>query len=231
MSGIRVLSREEEVTNKSTSSQEDLLPASLANERFDFVHYPLGWYYDEKLGFLPEMSQLYHMPGVNGVRDMGKDRDGKAIPPDATGTRAASQRKGGTLILPEDNRLGDFRKFLRRAPCKNGRFFYFFTGVEVQVWGDNEGQFKVVPAPKWSAFLAHLRDAKIVDPISEPAYDRLRNVAASELEAIREQTSALAESRRKAITARINGMEKEWAKLNKAGSVTAVTVKPEGEAV
>jgi hypothetical protein len=228
---VRILNDSEEVTNRSTASQENLLPPALANERFDFVHYPLGWSYDEKLGFLPEMSQLTHMPGVNGVRDMGKDRDGKPIPPDATSTRAGSQRKGGTLILPEDNRLGDFRKFLRRAACKNGRYFYFFAGVEVQVWGDNEGQFKVVPSPKWQPFLVHLRDSKIVDPISEPAYDRLRNVAASELEAIREQTSALAESRRKAITARITGMEKEWAKLNKAGSVTAVTVKPEGEAV
>lgn len=228
---VRILSNSEEVTNRSTTSQENLLPPSLANERFDFVHYPLGWFYDEKLGFLPEMSQLTHMPGVNGVRDMGRDRDGKPIPPDATATRAGSQRKGGTLILPEDNRLGDFRKFLRRAPCKNGRYFYFFVGVEVQVWGDNEGQYKVVPSPKWSAFLAHLRDARIVDPISEPAYDRLRNVAAAELESIREQTSALAESRRKAIQARIKGMENEWAKLNKAGSVTAVTIAPEGEAV
>lgn len=228
---VRILSNSEEVTSNGPASVENLLPPSLSNERFDFVHYPLGWTYDEKLGFLPELSQLSHMPGVNGVRDMGKDRDGKPIPPDATSARAGSQRKGGTLILPDDNRLGEYRRFLRRALCKNGRYFYFFTGVEVQVWGDGENQHRVIPSPKWQPFLAYLRDHKIVDPISEPAYDRLRNVAASELESIRGQSSELAEQRRKAITARLNGMEKEWAKLNKAGSVTAVTVKPEGEAV
>lgn len=229
--GVRILDRSEEVTSNGPASTEDLLPPSLSNERFDFVHYPLGWSYDEKLGFLPELSQLYHMPGVNGVRDTGKDRDGRSLPPDATATRAGSQRKGGTVIYPDDNRLGEFRRFLRRAPCKNGHFFYFFIGVEVQVWGDGESQHRVIPSPKWQPFLAYLRDKRIVDPISEPAYDRLRNVALTELESVRGQTTSVAEERRKGLLARLAGMEKEWAKLNKAGSVTAVTMKPEGEAV
>jgi hypothetical protein len=228
---VRVLDRSEEVTNKGPASYEDRLPPSLSNERFDFVHYPLGWSYDEKLGFLPELSELYHQPGVNGVRDTGKDRDGKALPPDATGARAGSQRKGGTLILPNDNRLGEYRNFLRRAPCKNGHYFYFFTGVEVQVWGDGETQHRVVPSPKWPHFLAYLRDKQIVDPISEPAYDRLRSNVVTELGYIANHATSAAEEQRKALKARLAAMEKEWAKLNKAGSVAAVTLKPEGEAV
>ena len=100
----------------------------------------------------------------------------------------------------------------------------------MQVWGTAENQFKVVPSEKWKPFLAFLRDKAIVEPISEPAYNRLRDVATAELESYREQTSALAEVRRKAVQARLDGMAKEWAKLNKAGSITAVTVALEGEA-
>ena len=190
----------------------------------------MGWCYNEKLGFLPDLGQITHMAACNGVRDTGKDRDGNPNPPDATSARAGSQRKGGTLILPDDNRLGDFRGFLRYADCDGGGRFFFFVGTSVEVWGKAENQHRVVESPKWTPFLVHLRDRKIVDPISKPAYDRLRGTVQAELEAFRAQNGEWAESQRKAIQKRLDSMAKEWAKLNEAEATTATIVQLEGKA-
>lgn len=228
---VRTLEDSKPVTGNSVAGLDNLLPASLTNARFDLVHYPMGWSYDEKRGFLPDLGQITHMPAVNGVRDTGKDRDGKPLPPDATAARAGSQRKGGTLILPTDNRLGDFHGFLRYAECDGGGLFYFFTGTAVEVWGKAENQHRVVESPKWTDFLQYLRDKRIVDPISKPAYDRLRATEAEGLAAYRAHTGEWAEVQRKAIQKRLDGMAKEWEKLNKSEAVTVNTIQLEGKAV
>ncbi len=228
---VRTLDDSKPVTNNSVAGLDDLLPASLANARFDYVHYPMGWSYNEKLGFLPELGQIAHMAAVNGVRDAGKDRDGRPNPPDATAARAGSQRKGGTLILPNDNRLGDFQGFLRYSECDGGGLYFFFIGTSVEVWGKAENQHRLVESPKWTEFLQYLRDKRIVDPISKPAYDRLRATATAELDAYRGHTGEWSEVQRKAIQKRLDGMAKEWEKLNKSEAVTVNTIQLEGKAV
>lgn len=228
--GIRIMEGGEQVVPYSPQAQDEGLPASLACPQYDLVHYPLDWSWDDTDGFLPNLGQLAHAPGVNGVRDMGKDRNGAQIPPDATAARAGTMRKGGLLIRPDDQRLGEYKNFLRRLPCKGGGYFYFFIDTQVQVWGPGDGQHRVTPSPKWNPFRRFLRDGGIIGQISDVAYDKLRSTVLAELESRRNVVAASAEAERKVLQSRLDAMDKAWKKLQ-SKAATVPVVSGEGEVV
>ena len=210
------------------------LPAALACDRYDYVHYPMGWQYNAKCGFIPALSQPPHTPGVNGVAAReGNDGAGRKLPPDATRLLAGCVGKGGTVISPTDNRLGKYRGFLRRSRCANGAWFYHFIGTKVAVWGPGDSQHSIEPSPDWVPFLAFLRDQGIVDPISEPAYRRLEEAQIQHVNdaARRYRINTNLKKEVDEAQQRLDAMRKEWAKILDAGRVSAVPKAPEAEAV
>lgn len=150
-----------------TASVDDTrLPASYANHRFVFVHYPSGWSFSEEHGFLPELSEIVGQPGVNGVgRDGNTNRAvGGAI------------QKGGTLINPQDRRLGPWVNHIGSYECKNGRkhWCWFQTRYTILPGGNVVGKDM---SASFLAFRQYLREKGLVSPMEEAVYNQLYEIA------------------------------------------------------
>jgi len=146
----------------------DLLPVgprTRVGRRFIYVHYEGSWSFDRELGWLPKLSRLSAVPGVNGVGDDGNLQ--RAI----NGATA----KGGIIIRPEDPRLlrdgedpddAEFYRYGRYYECVNGELWWIEPGMEPTVtptgrilWNDT------IAARTVARMRAHIRDKGIVDPI------------------------------------------------------------------
>ena len=150
------------------SRDPDLLPVgprTKVGQRFIYVHYESSWNFDERYGWLPKLSRLIAVPGVNGVGDDGNLQ--RAI----NGATA----KGGTVIYPNDVRLMQAGEDAETAEFyQYGRYYSTTTGER---WWVEPGQEPTVtPAGRilWNSDEAvevllrmrkHIRDVGIVDPI------------------------------------------------------------------
>ena len=135
---------------------EQRLPAEFANNPFVFIHYPAGWAWDDEAStFLPVLSRVFRTPGVNGVGD------------DLKLNRAlgGSMAKGGTVIDPRNQRLGEWTDYVVRYPTQGGGFHYAFHNTQFEVLPG--GKTAIVPDDTYRAFLIHLVNANIVDPIAD----------------------------------------------------------------
>lgn len=147
----------------------DLLPVgrhTKVGRRFIYVHYENGWNFHRELGWLPKLSKLIAVPGVNGVGD------------DGSLTRAinGATAKGGTVIRPEDRRLLQDGEDPEEAEFyQYGRYYDTTTG---QRWWVAPGQEPTISASgrdvRWNTdesakvldrFRRHLIDAGIIEPI------------------------------------------------------------------
>lgn len=143
-------------------AEERRLPAKYANDRFVFVHYPYGWAWNDEHGFLPELNQIIAKPGVNGVGIDG--RLNKAI--------AGAIQKGGTVINPEDARLGPWRRHVASYVTASGRKHYCFIlqRYDILPGGRVVGR---EDAAGYANFRAFVRDAGIIAPLEEAVYDQM----------------------------------------------------------
>ena len=143
-------------------AEERRLPAKYANDRFVFVHYPYGWAWHDEHGFLPELNQIIAKPGVNGVGIDG--RLNKAI--------AGAIQKGGTVINPEDARLGPWRRHVASYVTASGRKHYCFIlqRYDILPGGRVVGR---EDAAGYASFRAFVRDAGIIAPLEEAVYDQM----------------------------------------------------------
>ena len=143
-------------------AEERRLPAKYANDRFVFVHYPYGWSWHDEHGFLPELNQIIAKPGVNGVGIDG--RLNKAI--------AGAIQKGGTVINPEDARLGSWRRHVASYVTASGRKHYCFIlqRYDILPGGRVVGR---EDAAGYANFRAFVRDAGIIAPLEEAVYDQM----------------------------------------------------------
>ncbi len=144
-------------------------PRTKVHPKFIYVHYESSWLFDEEFGWIPELSKLLALPGVNGV-----NLDAQGMPnlqPAINGATA----KGGTVIYDADKRLlrrGEdpedalFYRYSEWADCSNGGRWWTEPGQAVSVspsgrilW-DDEAAARV-----FAAFRAHIRDTGIIEPM------------------------------------------------------------------
>lgn len=144
----------------AASQDDNRLPAKYANHRFVFVHYPQGWSWVDGMGFLPDLSRIVAMPGVNGVA-----RDGKA-----NKAMAGSIEKGGLAIGMTDPRLGKWRPYMGSYPTKSGAPHWCFV----------KQTFTVLPggnvreddrSADFNEFRKHILDAGICYPMDEVVFN------------------------------------------------------------
>jgi len=149
--------------------EETILPAQYRNEPFVHVHYPGCWEWDrEQKRMIPTLSAITGMRGVNGVGEDGKMH--RAL--------GSSVEKGGTHILPNDQRLGEWMGFITRYkaagdPGQPNGWCYVFrsAGFEILPGGranpvDGSKEFKL--------FRRYLLDHGIVPPIPVAVFNELR---------------------------------------------------------
>jgi hypothetical protein len=142
--------------------EERRLPAKYANDRFVFVHYPYGWSWHAEHGFLPELSQIIAKPGVNGVGVDG--RLNKAI--------AGAIQKGGTVINPEDARLGPWRRHVASYVTASGRKHYCFILQRYDILPGGRVVAKE-DAAGYANFRAFIRDCGMIAPMEEAVYAQM----------------------------------------------------------
>ena len=134
-------------------------------KRFIYVHYESAWNFHMDHGWLPKLSKLLAVPGVNGVGDDGNLQ--RAI----NGAAA----KGGTVIHPNDKRLlvdgedpeeSEFYQYGRYFECVNGLKWWVEPGSTPtvtptgKVFWDTERSI-----PIFDLFRKHIRDSGIIEPI------------------------------------------------------------------
>lgn len=160
-----------EPTQKRTNPlTADYYPLA-ANEEFIHIHMPGDWQfveYEGKLTWLPNIQQQPLARGVNGIKG---DKDHR----NPSFFIAQYQRKGGTVILPSDPRLGEkYRDYVYTIDCAEphtgiiGK--YHLTMFETPRVMGGQTRFEVDTAG-WRAFLAHCVETGIVEPMSPVALD------------------------------------------------------------
>jgi len=119
-----------------------------ARGAFKMGHLPFRWDWDDELGrFLPQLSTLTFMPGVQGTRAMRKGADGRERL-DTSAAVAHFKAKGGVVIEPDDHRLTDFRAYQQRVQNDAGAdvnfsIFESFDVIGGEVWWDhNTDEFR-----------------------------------------------------------------------------------------
>ncbi len=182
---------------KEIKEAENLLPRSMANQPFKYVHYPQAWRYISEAGeFLPQLGALIAMPSVNGVLKNG----------DMSKLIFGSIAKGGTVIDDENPLLGEYQYYVGRAKCEGGgwRYSYFDDGT-VRV-GD---KYKLDhDRVGWIKFLQFIKHSGIITPM-DPIVFRARIDAMEE----RATRLALASSRPhllKATEKKLVDMKAAW---------------------
>lgn len=141
-----------------TVDESDLLPYSMGNHPWHYVHFAASWEWHDGLGaFLPQLGTLSRQPGVNGV-----DQNGD--PTDAIGNLTA---RGGMVVQPNDPRLGKFAGYLVAYQCEGGRKHYAHRGTSYALRPGSRTPI-VVPAPDYDAFRAHLTTVPgLIHPLDE----------------------------------------------------------------
>ena len=134
---------------------------------FVYVHYSGAWEFHSTQGWVPQLSKLVAMPGVNGVDERG----------DLTRAIQGAVSKGGTYINPKDRRLlldGEdedealYFDYARFYECTDGRKWWVTVGQEPTVTRSGRILWNADEASEvFAAFRAHLRDAGIIEPMHD----------------------------------------------------------------
>lgn len=125
------------------------------NRAFTCVHFGL-WKFDEEADeWLPEVGEILHVPGANGVSERGN--------PNAAKTGAVS--KGGIIIEAHDSRLGEFIDYLAYFPTRAGRRFYCMRWTSFTIVRNGRRCVAVPDKETHRGFLRQLYVAGIVPPM------------------------------------------------------------------
>lgn len=217
----RVQHFEQPVRVRRTTDTNKGLPIARPRSDFQLVVYEKSWGFHDEYGWLPEPGMVLAVPGANGVR---VDRQGRV---DMTGALAGAARKGGTLIDPEDARLGDpedpnffaggpgFRHYVCTYDTTGGGKHHVEWCAEATklrsgevIWNGDDPKC----VAEWTRFRRFLRDAGIVPPMQAEVYrwkmatahDRLERIRTRYAEAPNMQFRVEEEEKR------IAAMERAW---------------------
>ena len=125
--------------------------------------------------WIPVLHKIYIRKGLSGA---STDTDVEA-------PIANAIRKGASVIRPGDQRLGPWADYLRIYRDMSGAIHY----VEQTEQAVRLPSGETVLRPneqKYHAFVAHIRDHGVVDPMSPIAYEAIRTRMEAEIEYLRE---------------------------------------------
>lgn len=183
------------------------LPAEFGNYPWQFVHYAMGWMYDDELGFIPSLSRIEARPGCNGV-DLSLS---------TARANAGAAKKGGRIIDPTDRRLGQWMDYVVWYDVAGGRKHFCFTGTEFALLPG--GQARAIDnSVNVRKFCAHLRDVGVVDAMSGVIYNVLLDMETTKLTRLRRRavkSDGMADLV-KAQDARVSAMRKAWEAMGEA---------------
>lgn len=164
-----------------------------SHPRYIYAHHWQAWAYTEvaetgkviageELGrglgrgeWVPVLHKIYVRKGLSGA---STDTDVEA-------PIANAIRKGASVIRPGDQRLGSWADYLRIYRDMSGAIHY----VEQTEQAVRLPSGETVLRPneqKYHAFVAHIRDHGVVDPMSPIAYEAIRTRMEAEIEYLRE---------------------------------------------
>jgi hypothetical protein len=171
--------------------------------------YPKGWEFVDGYGFLPTLRRIVAKPGVNGVNRAGNLS--RAI--------AGAIQKGGTYIDPKDERLGDFKDYVRFYECDTGARWYVDLGQEATILPGGEILWNSEDASEeLRKFRAHIRDTGMIPPMAPEVYrwlsNRVQNAYESQLS--RAGRNPHLAQKAEQTAAKLDAMRSEWERLSGA---------------
>lgn len=140
---------------RTSKEARDYLPVEWLNNVHELIHKPLDW--EVKDGrWLPVLSPIFFMRGLNNYDDNGQT--------DPEAVRRIYRAKGCACIVPDDDRLGEYKHYIATVPATNpaygsvGKYYLtIFESPEMVagrvIWRRDEKAF--------DAFRAHLVDVGI----------------------------------------------------------------------
>ena len=191
--------------------------------------------FDEKHGFLPDLSEITTSAGSNGVKEI-HDRNGRVIGIDDAPLRAGLMRKGATILDPRDPSLGPWHQYVRAYPCVGGgKAYVFYTssgkGVTFTLLSNgacrvNDGSAALTEFKVWLVKNGKVPEINII--AYETMIDRERatldRLTAAANDGNKFKIEA-AEAQRKRIAA----MENTWAKIGANATPVATLSAPAAE--
>lgn len=141
---------------RTSKEARDFLPVEWLNNVHELVHKPLDW--EVKNGqWLPILSPIFFLRGLNNYDDNGQT--------DPEAVRRIYRAKGCACIVPDDDRLAEYKHYIATVPAANtaygsvGKYYLtIFESPEMVagrvIWRRDEKAY--------DAFRAHLVAAGIV---------------------------------------------------------------------
>lgn len=188
--------------------------------KFVYVHYPQSWKFDMKRGWLPSLSKVYAKPGVNGVNKNG----------DMTQTLAHIQKKGGTIVNPKDDRLGQYKNYCHYYPTRSGGRWYvdFCQTAQILptdeiVWNHSEIEEPLLD------FAAHVLSSGIVKPMLKEVFSKYMEIERSKLDTLygRLDRNPHLKTRCDDTEKRLEKMQHTWDEMNQELLTQVKSIKPE----
>jgi len=205
------------------------LPLSFRAKRpHHFGHWPARWEHTKTHGFLPALSELLAVPGVNGARR--ENIHSLVGPINMSAVIAGFTSSGGVYINPNDGRLGPFRHYDTHYYEKvNGERHHVMPWQRATILGTGRVIWNEAESVKrLRDFKAHLRDAGIVPPMQELVRDDMVIKLTERRERIVERAGAAVDTRYyqdklDTIDKKIEAINEEWkaysASINEAAPV------------
>lgn len=177
--------------------------------RFIYIHYPKSWIYDLERGFLPDITKIIARPGLCNVR-----RDGNM-----TLALAQVREKGGVILDPKDERLGQYMDYVHFYPIRGGGKYYVDFNKAATVLPNDEIIWnKSELRDSWYDFLLYVRGTTLVRPMIREIYLSLREKEQDKLNGLlsRFDRNPHLKHRIKIAEDRLAGMDKHWEEYSKS---------------
>lgn len=202
---------------QSESGGSNLLPnlPEFRRSPFFLVHYPWSWEHHPEHGFIPTITRLQVVAGVNGTRG---DKGQKPNPRLAV---AGTVEKGGILFKSGDPRLGKWKDYMfslkvDRGTAQPGKHF-IWMGEQVEKLAN--GRAEPVDSSHaeggWWEFVIYMRDESGAIPgMPGATFNTLRNRQEQRVTNMieRGRPQALVDAAKKTLDA----MDAQWAEMNGA---------------
>ena len=203
---------------------EPALPGQFANEPFFLVHYPQAWIWHDDHGFLPTPGKIIFKPGVNGVTGRPGER------PNPAQSLTGAVQKGGTIIRPDDLRLGPYRHIVASQPVQSsdGKARHFCTKLDDFEILNRNVAIQLDNGEAWWTFCAYLRDKSgLIAPMSQYAYNLLLGQEEFRLRRLRKPSRPVDPDEIPAQKERIARMKAAWEAMRAPVSTSLGAPTPE----
>jgi hypothetical protein len=164
------------------------------------------------------VKKIEARPGLNGVK-----RDGSMALP-----LAKVSERGGTVIQPKDQRLGEYMDYVHFYPLRGGGKYYVDFNREAVVLPNDEVIWNTEEQrEKWFIFMAFIRDSGIIQPLIKEVYMAIVERQRKKIHSIygRLDRNPHLKKRLEDSEADLASMERHWAATN-AEHLKAIAEKP-----